>query len=68
MSPTGDKPDIAAGEIFVSLRAYAKKQGGCAYTDNVGVSRGASKAEIFLPRCRLLHRPADRNEVSFTGS
>ena len=35
MSPTGDLPNSAAGEIFVSLRDYARRTGaGRAYTDN----------------------------------
>jgi Uma2 family endonuclease len=37
MSPTGDLPSSAAGEIFASLREYSKRTGsGRAYTDNVG--------------------------------
>jgi Uma2 family endonuclease len=35
MSPTGDLPSSAAGEIFVALRDYARRTGtGRAYTDN----------------------------------
>ena len=35
MSPTGDLPSSAAGEIFVALRAYARHTGvGRAYTNN----------------------------------
>jgi len=34
MSPTGDEPSSAGGEIFAALRDYAKKNSGRAYTDN----------------------------------
>lgn len=35
MSPTGDLPNSAAGEIFAALREYARRTGsGRAYTDN----------------------------------
>src|SRR5260370_30026014 len=35
MSPTGDLPSSAAGEIFVALRDHARRMGsGRAYTDN----------------------------------
>ena len=35
MSPTGDLPSTAAGEIFVSLHQYSRRTGhGRAYTDN----------------------------------
>lgn len=37
MSPTGDAPNYAAGEIFASLREYARRQQtGRAVTDNAG--------------------------------
>lgn len=37
MSPTGDAPNYAAGEIFASLREYARRhQTGRAVTDNAG--------------------------------
>ena len=37
MSPTGDDPGSAADEIFVSLRAYARRtRKGRAYSDNKG--------------------------------
>jgi len=35
--PAGDDPHVARGEIFVSLRHYARRIGrGKAYTDGVG--------------------------------
>ena len=35
MSPTGDLPSSAAGEIFVAVRGYARRTGtGRGYTDN----------------------------------
>jgi Uma2 family endonuclease len=37
MSPTEDLPNRAAGKVFVSLRAHARRTGvGRAYTDNTG--------------------------------
>jgi Uma2 family endonuclease len=37
MSPTGAAPNYAAGEIFASLREYARKtKAGRAVTDNAG--------------------------------
>ena len=37
MSPTGEGPNYAAGEIFVSLRQHARRMGvGRAVTDNAG--------------------------------
>lgn len=37
MSPTGEEPNYAAGEVFVSLRQYTRSTGiGRAVTDNAG--------------------------------
>jgi len=49
MSPTGDEPGDAAGSIYVSLRAYAKKFGGKAYTDNVGFLVNLPNRKSFCP-------------------
>src|ERR1700688_3884674 len=54
MSPTGDLPSSAAGEIFVALRDYARRTGfGRAYTDNAA----------FL--VRLPHRRSFSPDVAF---
>ena len=54
MSPTGDKPNYAASEIFISLRAYAKQTGsGRAVSDNAA----------FL--CELLHRKSFSPDAAF---
>jgi Uma2 family endonuclease len=49
MSPTGDTPNSAAGEIFVSLRIYAKNFGGRAYTDNVAFLVDLPDRKSFCP-------------------
>lgn len=49
MSPTGDRPGEAAGEIFVSLRAYARMMGGKAYTDNVAFLADLPNRKSFCP-------------------
>ena len=49
MSPTGDRPGEAAGEIFVSLRSYAKSKGGKAYTDNVAFLANLPNRKSFCP-------------------
>jgi Uma2 family endonuclease len=50
MSPTGDLPSSAAGEIFVSLRAHARRTGvGRAYTDNVGFVVNLPNRKSFSP-------------------
>ena len=54
MSPTGDDPGTAAGEIYVSLRAYGRRtRRGRAYTDNVAF------------HVRLPHRKSFSPDVSF---
>jgi len=54
MSPTGDLPSSAAGEIFVALRDYGRRTGvGRAYTDNAA----------FL--VRLPHRRSFSPDVAF---
>jgi Uma2 family endonuclease len=50
MSPTGDLPGSAAGEIFVSLRAQARGTGvGRAYGDNVGFIVSLPNRKSFSP-------------------
>ena len=50
MSPAGDEPNIAGGEIFVSLREYARRTGrGKAYTDSIGFHVNLPHREAFGP-------------------
>ena len=50
MPPTGGLPNIAAGEIFVSLRNYVKRTGsGHAFTDNVGFEVNLPNRSAFSP-------------------
>ena len=50
MSPTGDFPNYAAGEIFVSLRAYAKQRRiGRAFSDNVAFLVQLPHRKSFSP-------------------
>jgi len=50
MSPTGDLPGSAAGEVFVSLRGYARRTGaGRAYGDNVGFIVNLPHRKSFSP-------------------
>jgi Uma2 family endonuclease len=50
MAPTGDLPISAAGEIYSSLRAYARRTGtGRAYTDNAGFLVNLPHRKSFSP-------------------
>ncbi|HMD96547.1 MAG TPA: Uma2 family endonuclease [Terriglobia bacterium] len=50
MSPTGDLPSGAAGEIFVSLRTHARGTGvGRAYTDNAAFIVKLPNRKSFSP-------------------
>jgi Uma2 family endonuclease len=50
MSPTGDLPNSAAGEIFVALRAHARRSGsGRAYTDNAAFLVHLPRRRSFSP-------------------
>ena len=50
MPPAGDEPNIAGGEIFASLRAYARRIGrGKAYTDGIGFHVRLPHREAFGP-------------------
>jgi len=58
MPPTGDLPGSAAGEIFVSLRAHARRTGvGRAYTDNVGFVVNLANRKSFSPDAALYLGP-----------
>lgn len=50
MPPTGDLPSSAAGEIFASLRTYARQTGtGRAYTDNAAFIVNLPHRRSFSP-------------------
>ena len=50
MPPAGDDPNVGAGEIFVSLRDYARRVGrGKAYTDGAGFHVSLPHREAFGP-------------------
>src|SRR5215831_19156017 len=63
MSPTGDLPGSAAGEIFVSLRAHARRTGaGRAYTDNVGFVVNLPNRKSFSPDAAFYVGPRTRGK------
>jgi Uma2 family endonuclease len=50
MSPTGDDPNYAAGEVFVSLREYVRRtRTGRALTDNAGFLVNLPGRQSFSP-------------------
>src|SRR5262249_62411959 len=50
MSPTGDSPGRAGGEIFASLREYERREGGgYAFPDNVGFVVNLPHRTSFSP-------------------
>ena len=50
MPPTGDMPNRGAGNIFVSLHAFARRTRlGRAYTDNIGYAVRLPHRESFSP-------------------
>ena len=50
MSPTGDLPNAAAGEVFASLREYARRTKlGRAYTDNAAFIVNLPNRRSFSP-------------------
>jgi Uma2 family endonuclease len=49
MSPTGDMPSSAALEIVVSLRIFARRRGGRAYTDNAAFLADLPHRKSFSP-------------------
>jgi Uma2 family endonuclease len=59
MPPTGDEPNYAASEIFVSLRAHAKQTGsGRAVTDNAGFVVNLPHRKSFSPDAAFYTGPA----------
>jgi Uma2 family endonuclease len=58
MAPTGDLPTSAAGEIYASLRDYARRTGqGRAYTDNAGFVVNLPHRKSFSPDASLYIGP-----------
>ena len=58
MPPAGDEPNVAAGEIFVHLREYARRTGhGRAYTDGSGFHVNLPHREAFSPDAAYHVRP-----------
>ena len=49
MSPTGFLPGFASGEIFASLREYARRTNGFAIPDNVGFVVNLAHRRSFSP-------------------
>jgi Uma2 family endonuclease len=50
MSPTGDAPNYAAGEVFVSLRQHSRRTGmGRAVTDNAGFKVNLPNRDSLSP-------------------
>jgi Uma2 family endonuclease len=66
--PTGDLPSVAALEIAVSLRSYARQvKRGVAYGDGVGfvVAELASGRESFSPDASYYDGPRPANRMRF---
>jgi Uma2 family endonuclease len=57
LSPTGDLPGAAALEIVVSLRLYAKQNGGLAYGDNIAFLVDLPHRKSFAPDCAYYTGP-----------
>lgn len=67
MSPAGEDPNFAGGEIFTSLRAYVRRTGrGRAYTDGAGFHVNLPHRESFSPDSA--YHVAPRMGMRFTQS
>jgi Uma2 family endonuclease len=64
MSPTGDFPSRAGGEIFVSLRAYEKRTGakGRSYPDNAAFVVNLPNRRSFSPDAAYYIGPRTRGK------
>lgn len=63
MSPTGDLPGSAAGEIFVSLRDFARRtKKGRAYGDNIGFIVNLPNRKSFSPDAAFYIGPRTRGK------
>ena len=68
MSPTGDLPGSAAGEVFASLRDYSRRAGlGRAYADNVGFVVNLPHRKSFSPDACFYVGPRTRGKF-LTGA
>lgn len=68
LMPTGHRPNQIAGDIFVSLKNYARATGrGVAYIDNMGfaVPELPSGRESFSPDAAYYDGPLPSNEMDF---
>lgn len=66
LMPTGDYPNVVAGEIFVQIRAYAKAtRRGVAHTDNAtfAVPELSSGRESFSPDASYYTGPRDPDRM-----
>ena len=66
--PTGYAPNLIAGNIYVSLREYAKKSGkGTAFTDSMGfgIRELPSGRESFSPDAAYYVGPSPSNRMRF---
>jgi Uma2 family endonuclease len=63
MSPTGDLPSAAAGEIFVSLHGHSRRSGhGRAYTDNAAFIVNVPNRRSFSPDAAYYIGPRSRGK------
>jgi Uma2 family endonuclease len=63
MSPTGDLPNTAAGEIFVSLHDHSRRTGhGRAYTDNAAFIVNLPNRRSFSPDVAYYIGPRTRGK------
>jgi Uma2 family endonuclease len=63
MSPTGDLPSTAAGEIFVSLHGHSRSTGrGRAYTDNAAFIVNLPNRRSFSPDVAYYIGPRTRSK------
>lgn len=63
MSPTGDLPNTAAGEVFASLREYARRtKNGRAYTDNAAFTVNLPNRSSFSPDAAFYIGPRTRGK------
>src|SRR5262245_47059264 len=68
LMPTGHRPNLIAGEIFVSLKNHARAAGrGVAYTDNMGfaVPELPSGRESFSPDASYYDGPLPPDDMEF---
>jgi Uma2 family endonuclease len=67
MTPSGYLPSQVAGEIYISLRAYAKKHKGVALADGVGyaIEELPSGRQSFCPDASYHSGPLPTNPMRF---